>query len=65
MDASIAAETYDIAVKMLSTDGLMSDESVKAAMEMFSENPKELANYSVANAVDFAYLREVLKEYAK
>jgi hypothetical protein len=34
-------------------------------MELFSENPKELANYSVANAVDFTYLREVLKEYAK
>jgi NitT/TauT family transport system substrate-binding protein len=65
MDAAIAAETYDLAVKMLSQDGLMSDESVLAAMEIFSENPKELENYSVANAVDFSHLRAVLKEYAK
>jgi NitT/TauT family transport system substrate-binding protein len=65
IDASIAAETYDLAVKMLSTDGLMSDESVMAAMEIFSDNPKELENYSVANAVDFSLLRSVAKEYAK
>jgi NitT/TauT family transport system substrate-binding protein len=63
LDETIATETYDIAVKMLSTDGLMSDQSVMAAMEIFSENPKELANYSIANAVDFSLLREVLKEY--
>jgi NitT/TauT family transport system substrate-binding protein len=65
MDASIASQTYDLAVKMLSTDGLMSDESILAAMEIFSDNPKELENYSVANAVDFSLLHAVIKEYTK
>jgi NitT/TauT family transport system substrate-binding protein len=65
MDPSIAAETYDLALKMLSTDGFMSDESILAAMEIFSDNPKELENVSVSNAVDFSLLRAVIKEYAK
>ncbi len=65
MDPSIAAETYDLAVKMLSPDGLMSDESVMAAMEMFSDNPKELENVSLANAVDFSFMRAVIKEYER
>ena len=65
MDASIASQTYDLAIKMLSTDGLMSDESILAAMEIFSDNPKELENYSVANAVDFSLLHAVIKEYTK
>jgi NitT/TauT family transport system substrate-binding protein len=65
MDASIASQTYDLAVKMLSTDGLMSDESILAAMEIFGDNPKELENYSVANAVDFSLLHAVIKEYTK
>ena len=46
MEPAIAGETYDLAVKMLSPDGLMSDESVLAAMEIFSDNPKELENVS-------------------
>jgi hypothetical protein len=40
MDAALAAETYDLSVKMLSSDGLMSDESILAAMEIFSDNPR-------------------------
>ena len=65
MDPAIAGETYDLAIKMLSPDGLMSDESVLAAMEIFSDNPKELENVSLGNAVDFSLLRAVIKEYEK
>jgi NitT/TauT family transport system substrate-binding protein len=65
MDPSLAGETYDLALKMLSPDGSMSDESILAAMEIFTDNPKELENVSVANAVDFSLLRAVIKEYAK
>ena len=65
MEPAIAAETYDLAIKMLSPDGSMSDESVLAAMEIFSDNPKELENLSPSNAVDFSLLRAVIKEYEK
>jgi NitT/TauT family transport system substrate-binding protein len=65
MDPAIAAETYDLALKMLSTDGSMSDASILAAMEIFSDNPKELENVSLSNAADFSLLRAVIKEYAK
>ena len=63
IDSSLSAETYDLAVKMLSPDGSMSDQSILAAMEIFSDNPKELENVSLANAADFSLLRAVLKEY--
>jgi NitT/TauT family transport system substrate-binding protein len=65
IDSSLSAETYDLAVKMLSPDGTMSDQSILAAMEIFSDNPKELKNVSLANAADFSFLRAVLKEYAR
>ena len=65
MEPAIAGETYDLAIKMLSPDGLMSDESVLAAMEIFSDNPKELENVSLGKAVDFSLLRAVIKEYEK
>jgi hypothetical protein len=65
MEPTIAGETYDLAIKMLSPDGLMSDESVLAAIEIFSDNPKELENVSLGNAVDFSLLRAVIKEYEK
>ena len=65
IENSLAGETYDLALKMLSPDGLMSDESILAAMEIFSDNPKELENISVNNAADFALLRAVIKEYEK
>jgi len=65
MEPAIAGETYDLAIKMLSPDGLMSDESVLAAMEIFSDSPKELENVSLGNAVDFSLLRAVIKEYEK
>jgi NitT/TauT family transport system substrate-binding protein len=65
IDSSLSAETYDLAVKMLSPDGTMSDQSILAAMEIFSDNPKELKNVSLDNAADFSFLRAVLKEYAR
>jgi NitT/TauT family transport system substrate-binding protein len=65
IDPAIAGETYDLAVKMLSPDGLMSDESVIAAMEIFSDNPKEVENLSINNAVDFSLLKAVIKEYER
>ena len=64
-EAVIACETYDLAIKMLSPDGLMSDEAVLAAMEIFSDNPKELENVSLGNAVDFSLLRAVIKPHEK
>lgn len=65
IDSSLAGETYDLALKMLSPDGLMSDDSILAAMEMFSDNPKEYENVPLNNAVDFSLLRAVIKEYEK
>ena len=65
IDDSLSAETYDLAVKMLSPDGSMTDQSILAAMEIFSDNPKELENVSLANSADFSLLRAVLKEYAR
>jgi NitT/TauT family transport system substrate-binding protein len=65
IDSSLAGETYDLALKMLSLDGLMSDDSILAAMEMFSDNPKEFENVPLNNAVDFSLLRAVIKEYGK
>jgi NitT/TauT family transport system substrate-binding protein len=65
LDSAIASDTYDLAVKVLSTDGLMTDENIRAAIEIFSDNPKELENVSLANAVDFAPLKAVMKEYKK
>jgi NitT/TauT family transport system substrate-binding protein len=65
IDPAIAEDTYELAVKTLSPDGLMSDESVLAAIEIFSDNPKEMENVALANAVDFSLLRAVIKEYPK
>jgi NitT/TauT family transport system substrate-binding protein len=65
VDSVIAEETYDLAVKMLSPDGLMSDASIQAAIEIFGDNPKDLQNLSLQNAVDFSLLRAVIKEYEK
>jgi NitT/TauT family transport system substrate-binding protein len=65
IDPAIAADTYELAVKTLSTDGLMSDESILAAIEIFSDNPKEMENVALTNAVDFSLLRAVIKEYPK
>jgi hypothetical protein len=65
IESSLAGETYDLALKMLSPDGLMSDDSILAAMEMFSDNPKEFENVPLSNAVDFSLLRAVIKEYEK
>ena len=65
IDNSLSGETYDLAAKMLSPDGSMSDESILAAIEIFSDNPKELENVSLAKAADFSPLRAVIKEYEK
>ena len=54
IDPAIAADTYELAVKTLSTDGLMSDEKRLAAIEIFSDNPKEMENVALTNAVDFS-----------
>jgi len=65
IDRAIAEDTYELAVKTLSADGMMSDESIRAAIEIFSDNPKEVENVALANAVDFSLLRSVIKEYPK
>jgi NitT/TauT family transport system substrate-binding protein len=65
LDPVIAAETYDLALKTLSSDGLIDDTSIRAAIEIFSDNPKELENIALNDAVDFSLLRAVIKEYER
>ncbi len=62
MDAEIAAETYDVAVRILSTDGTATDKSIAASIEEAKETGKIKGNFSPRDVSDFSLLRAVIAE---
>jgi NitT/TauT family transport system substrate-binding protein len=62
MDAEIAAETYDVAVRILSTDGTATDKSIAASIEEAKETGKIKSNFSPRDVSDFSLLRAVIAE---
>jgi ABC-type nitrate/sulfonate/bicarbonate transport system substrate-binding protein len=62
MDSQIAADTYDLAVKVLSADGTASDKSIAASIEEAKETAKLKGNFSPRDVSDFSLVRAVLAE---
>lgn len=65
MDPQIAADTYDVAVKVLSADGTASDKSIAASIEEAKETGKLKGNFSPRDVSDFSLVRAVLAESAQ
>jgi ABC-type nitrate/sulfonate/bicarbonate transport system substrate-binding protein len=65
MDPQIASDTYDIAMKAMSTDGLVSDQGVQASIEVAKEGAKITGNFSPREVSDFSLLKAVISEYGK
>jgi NitT/TauT family transport system substrate-binding protein len=63
MDQRTAADTYDVAVKILSRDGIASDKAIMASIEEAKSAGKFTGNVAPADVSDFSIVRTVIKEY--
>jgi NitT/TauT family transport system substrate-binding protein len=63
MDAVTAAETYDVAIKILSADGTASDKGISGSIEEATEQGKVTGKFSPRDVSDFSLLRGVISEY--
>lgn len=63
MDASIAAETYNVSVKILSRDGAATDKAILASIQEAKEAGNLAGNFSPRDVSDFSLLKEVIKEH--
>jgi NitT/TauT family transport system substrate-binding protein len=63
MDLGTASDTYDVAVKVLSTDGTSSDAGIMASIEEAKEAGNVKRNIAPRDVADFALLRTVVAEY--
>lgn len=63
MDVETAADTYDVAVKVLSADGASSEAGIMASIEEAKEAGNVKGNFSVRDVADFSLLRSVIAEY--
>ena len=62
IDPSIAADTYDVAVKVLSADGTASDKAITASIEEAKDAGKIKGNYTPRDVSDFSLVRAVVAE---
>ena len=62
MDNDIAAETYDVAARILSTDGTATDKSIAASIEEAKDTGKIKGNFSPRDVSDFSLVRSVIAE---
>ena len=62
IDPSIAADTYDVAVRILSTDGSASDTSIIASIEEAKDAGKIKGNFVPRDVSDFTLVRAVVAE---
>jgi NitT/TauT family transport system substrate-binding protein len=62
IDPSIAADTYDVAVKILSVDGSASDKAIMASIEEAKDAGKIKGNFTPRDVSDFSLVRAVVGE---
>ena len=63
MDMETASDTYDVAVKVLSTDGISSEAGIMASIEEAKEAGNVKGNLTPGDVADFTLLRSVIAEY--
>jgi NitT/TauT family transport system substrate-binding protein len=62
IDPSIAADTYDVAVKILSVDGSATDKAIMASIEEAKDAGKIKGNFTPRDVSDFSLVRAVVAE---
>lgn len=62
LDPEIAADTYDVAVRVLSADGSASDKAIIASIEEAKDAGKIRRNFTPKDVADFSPLRSILAE---
>jgi NitT/TauT family transport system substrate-binding protein len=62
IDPGIAADTYDVAVKVLSVDGSASDKAIMASIEEAKDAGKIKGNFTPRDVSDFSLVRAVEAE---
>lgn len=62
IDPSIAADTYDVALRVLSADGTASDKAIVASIEEAKDTGKIKGNFTPRDVSDFSLVRSVVAE---
>jgi ABC-type nitrate/sulfonate/bicarbonate transport system substrate-binding protein len=65
MESNLASETYDISMKAMSPDGLVTDQGIQASIEVAKEGAKIVGHFTPGEVSDFSFLKSVIKEYQK
>jgi ABC-type nitrate/sulfonate/bicarbonate transport system substrate-binding protein len=65
LDPEIAADTYDVAVRVLSADGSASDKAIIASIEEAKDAGKIRGNFTPKDVTDFSPLRSILEARQK
>jgi ABC-type nitrate/sulfonate/bicarbonate transport system substrate-binding protein len=65
IDPSIAADTYDVAVKVLSQDGSASDKAIMASIEEAKDAGNIKGNFTPRDVSDFSLVRSIVAERQK
>jgi ABC-type nitrate/sulfonate/bicarbonate transport system substrate-binding protein len=65
IDPAIAADTYDVAVKVLSQDGTASDKAILASIEEAKEAGNIKGNFTPRDVSDFSLVRSIVAEKQK
>ena len=65
IDPSIAADTYDVAVKVLSQEGTASDKAIMASIDEAKEAGNIKGNFTPRDVSDFSLVRSIVAERQK
>lgn len=65
IEPSIAADTYDVAVKVLSQDGTATDKAIMASIEEAKEAGNIKGNFTPRDVSDFSLVRSIIAEKQK
>ena len=65
IEPSIAADTYDVAVKVLSQDGTASDKAIMASIEEAKDTGNIKGNFTPRDVSDFSLVRSIVAEKQK
>jgi NitT/TauT family transport system substrate-binding protein len=62
IDTDIAADTYDVAVRVLSADGTATDKAIVASIEEAKDAGKIKGTFTPRDVSDFSFVRSILAE---
>lgn len=65
IEPSIAADTYDVAIKVLSADGTATDKAIMASIEEAKDAGKIKGNFTPKDVSDFSLVRSIVAESKK